>query len=337
MKQLRPTFFKVFFFIAFCLPAFVQAQIPYDEAYFLGQITGGGSVPANLLSSRTVVLYSYVYIDKELQKIQEGFQRSGIDAVSYFPIDMVLAGKDVSTAFADQFVKREIANIAVLEKSQSEYKLTFLKFNGKPSLIEKDQPGWVVTNKDLTEALKYVQYTVSSGLKRTNLLINDEPEYGAIANPILGKRNEFFAVDMKVDLVAIPKFGNEAMDKELEQIISANFPFKYKMTEPGVADKELRKQGLLYTMCVVHTRVQVAQQLLGYNIGKSETAVVSVTYPEGQQQLRNIPANTPVYKIYFKHIDSGNAFLGNKWDADMTWQDALLNQIRGMKRELRLN
>jgi hypothetical protein len=337
MKQFRPTFFKALLVLALCLPAFVKAQIPYDEVHFLNQISGGGSVPADLLSSRTLVLYSPVYSDQELQKIQETFQRAGIDAVSYFPIDMVVAGKDVSTAFAAQFVKREIANILVLEKSQSEFRLTFLKFNGKPSLIEKDQPGWVVTNKDLAEALKYIQFTVSSGLKKTNLLVNDEPEHGAIANPIVGKRNEFFAVDMKVDLVAIPKFGNEAMDKELEQIISANFPFKYKMTEPGVAEKELRKQGLLYTMCVVHTRAQIAQQLLGYEIGKSETAVVSVTYPDGQQQLRNIPANTAVYKIYFKHIDSGNAFLGNKWDADLTWQDALLNQIRGMKRELRLN
>jgi hypothetical protein len=337
MKQLRPTFFNVFLFLAFCLPAFVQAQIPFDEVYFLSRITGGGSVPATLLSSRTVVLYKYVFADKELEKVQASFQRAGIDAVAYFPIDMVLGGKDVSTAFADQFVKREIAHIAILEKSELEYKLTFLKFNGKPSLIEQDQPGWVVTNKNLTEALKYIQYTVSSGLKKTNLLINDLPEYGAFANPILGKRNEFYAVDMKVDLVAIPKFGNEAMDKELEQIISANFPFKYKMTEPGVAEKELRKQGLLYTMCVVHTRVQIAQQLLGYSIAKSETAVVSVTYPAGQQQLRNIPTNTSVYKIYFKHIDSGNAFLGTKWDADLTWQDALLNQIRGMKRELRLN
>jgi hypothetical protein len=142
---------------------------------------------------------------------------------------------------------------------------------------------------------------------------------------------------MKVDLVAIPKFGVEALDRELEQIVSINFPFKYKLTEPGTPEKELRKQGMFYVMSFIATRAKVAQELLGYNTSKSESAVVSVTYPNGQQQLRNIPANTVVYKVYFKHIDSGNVFLGTKWDADVSWQNALLNQIYGMKTELRLN
>jgi transposase len=37
-----------------------------------------------------------------------------------------------------------------------------------------------------------------------------------------------------------------------------------------------------------------------------------------------------VYKFYFKHIDSGNMFLGTKWDADLTWQQALINQLRAL-------
>ena len=81
----------------------------------------------------------------------------------------------------------------------------------------------------------------------------------------------------------------------------------------------------------------VAKDLLGYDVSKSESAFVSVTYPESQQQLKNIPSNIPVYKFYFKHIDSGNVFLGTKWDADLSWQQALLNQLKGMKAELRLN
>jgi hypothetical protein len=137
--------------------------------------------------------------------------------------------------------------------------------------------------------------------------------------------------------VAIPKFGDPLADKELEEIIQANFPFKYKMVEPDVPEKDLRKQGMLYVMCIVHSRAEIAKALLGYSTSKAESAVVSVTYPEGQPQLKNIPSNIPVYKIYFKHIDSGDVFLGTKWDADLTWQQALLNNIRGMKNELRIN
>jgi hypothetical protein len=321
----------------FVVPSVLQAQLPYDEKYFLSQLKSGGVIPTDLLNGKTIVLHSYTFTEEELGLVQEYFQRAGIDAVSYYPTDVVMAGRDICNAFADQFVRREIRNIAVLEKLDTEYRLTLANFNGKPTLIEPGQPGWTISNKILLEALKNLVRSTMTGLKKTNLLINTQPEDGTVENPIRGKRNEFYAVDMKVDLVAIPKFGDEALDRELESLVTANFPFKFKMVEPDIPEKELRKQGLLYIMCMVHTRAKVAQKLLGYNTSKSETAVVSVTYPDGPQQLKNIPANAPVFKIYFKHIDSGNIFLGNRWDADLTWQSALLNQIRGMKSELRLN
>jgi hypothetical protein len=319
------------------IAAYSSAQMLGDEIKFLEQLSGAGALPANILSSRTVVLHSFACSDKELETIQEYFQRSGIDAVAYYPIDMVVAGKDVAKVFSDQLIKREIANFAIVQKTDTDYRLTITSFNRKESLVDKGQSAWTLSNKTLTEALKSLQRSTSTGLNKTNLLINTLPEIGLTLDPIIGKRNEFYAVDMKVDLVAIPKFGDEALDKELEQIVTANFPFKFKLTDPGVSEKELRKQGMLYVMNMIHTRAKMAQELLGYNTAKSESAVVSVTYPDGQQQLRNIPANMPVYKVYFKHIDSGNVFLGTKWDADLTWQSALLNQIRGMKTELRLN
>jgi hypothetical protein len=69
---------------------------------------------------------------------------------------------------------------------------------------------------------------------------------------------------------------------------------------------------------------------------KAASAIASVTYDGGQPQLKNIPSNTPVYKVYFKHIDSGNVFLGTKWDADLTLEQAILNQIRAFKAEFKI-
>jgi hypothetical protein len=34
-----------------------------------------------------------------------------------------------------------------------------------------------------------------------------------------------------------------------------------------------------------------------------------------------------VYKYYVKHINSGDIYLGEQWDGDDTWQDALFNHI----------
>ena len=125
------------------------------------------------------------------------------------------------------------------------------------------------------------------------------------------------------------------MDKELGEIFTSCYSFKYKLTESGINERELRKQGYLYVLCLVHARGSVLRKVLGYNSTKQESAYASVTFPEDQSQLKNIAATTPVYKFYFKHIDSGNVFLGTKWDADVTWQQALRNHLMAFKAELK--
>lgn len=323
------------FLLGVAVPA-VSQQIPVDKNWIDGLNLNGG-LPEKLLSTRTVVFHAYQLTEKELNTVQEYMQRSGIDAVAYFEIDMLMASKDVTRAFADYLTKREVSNLMFVEKNDAGYRFVITLFNGKETVVDPKQNAWSISNGVMTEALKTIWRTTANQLKKQNLLINEFPESGLTVNPILGKRNEFFAIDLKVDALAVPKTGDEVMDKELEEIFKANYPLKYKLTEPGLTEKELRKQGLLYVVCFVHARGAVAKQLLGYDMSKSESALVSVTYPQGQQQLKNIPSNTPVYKVYFKHIDSQNAFLGTKWDADITWQQALLNQLKGLKAELKIN
>ena len=289
-----------------------------------------------MLSTRSAVFYTCNLTDKELETIQQSFQRTGIDAVSYFELDKLTAGKDITKAFGNYLLKREIANLVFVENDEGGYRISITAFNGKENLIEPAQAAWSYVNRLLAESLKELYRTSSSQQRKQNLLINDVPELDMTINPILGKRNEFFALDLKVDPLAVPKTGDEAIDRRLQEIFEANYPLKYKLTEPGTTERDLRKQGLLYVLCYVHTRGVAAKELLGYDLSKSESALVSVTYPADQQQLKNIPSDTPVYKFYFKHIDSGNVFFGTKWDADLTWDQALLNQLRGMKAELRL-
>jgi hypothetical protein len=38
-----------------------------------------------------------------------------------------------------------------------------------------------------------------------------------------------------------------------------------------------------------------------------------------------------------KSIEYGNIFLGNKWDADLTWQDALRNYILAYRADAKIN
>jgi hypothetical protein len=328
---------RVLFFFLMTVFSSAQAQFVIDEKQWIDQLDLKGGLPEKLLSTRSAVFYDYEFTTKELTDIQDYFQRTGIDGVVYFELDMIMASSDVTKAFGDYLEKREITNLFFLEKNESDYRITTTSFNGKESIIDPAQKAWSASNSNLQEALKELYRLASSQQKKQNLLINAQAETGLTINPILGKRNEFFAIDTKVDPLAVPMTGDEAVDKELEAIFTNNYSLKFKMTPPGTAERDLRKQGLLYVICVIRTRDVIAKELLGYERNKSESAIVSVTYPNNQQQLKNITSNTSVYKFYFKHIDSGNIFLGTKWDADLTWQQALLNQLRGMKAELRLN
>jgi len=328
---------RILIFLSIIIFNAAVAQVSVNEKVWVEQLNLTSGLPEKLLSTRSVVFYDYTLTEKELADIQKSFQQTGIDPVAYYELDRLMAGKDITKAFSQYLIKREIVNLLLIEKKAESYRVTVTIFNGKETVIDLQQPAWSSANRLLAEALKDLYRTASSQQKKQNLLINDVPEIGLQIDAILGNRNEFYAMDLKVDQLAVPKTGDEKADRELAEIFASHYSLKYKLTEPGLAEKELRKQGLHYVLCLVYARGIVAKDLLGYDVSKSESALVSVTYPESQQQLKNIPSNTPIYKFYFKHIDSGNVFLGTKWDADLTWQQALRNQIKGMKAELRLN
>lgn len=321
-------------FIGFGLSA--AAQFVARETEWVDQLDLTGGLPEKLLTTRSAVFYDYALSPKELSNMQEYFQRTGIDAVVYFELDMLVAGRDVTSAFASYLLRREVANVFFVEKNDTDYRITCTLFNGKETVVDRSQKAWSIKNTVFLEMIKTV-YREASAQPKHNLLINPEPETGLSINPITGKRNEFYAIDAKVDPLAVPMTGDSTVDGELKKIFAENYSLKYKLTPAGTSEKDLRKQGLLYVLCVVRTRDAVAKELLGYELKGSETEFASVSYPDALPLTKNIPANTTVYKFYFKHIDSGNAFLGTKWDADETWQQALLNQLRGMKAELRLN
>lgn len=323
-------------FFIFISVSVAFGQLPMNEQQLLARLSPGAPLPEKLLATRSAVFYPYTVSSGELETLQVWFQKSGIDAVVYFENDLLTAGRDVAAALARYLNSREIAHLILVQKNPSGFILNIAEYNKKANFFELNQPTWRGENQSLEELLQNLYKNTFSGLKRENFLINDFPENGLTVNPIDGKRNEFYAIDLKVDPLAVPKFGNEEMDRELEEIMK-NYPYKYTLTDPNLSEADLRKQGLLFVLRFVHARAKVAKRVMGYDMTKSESAVVSITYPDSEPQLKNIHANSEVYKFYFKHIDSENVFLGTKWDADTSWQQALMNQIKGFKLELRIN
>ncbi|MEQ8424414.1 MAG: hypothetical protein RIA63_06870 [Cyclobacteriaceae bacterium] len=294
------------------------------------------NVPAELLAKRSVVFHSANLSDEELETTQSSFQKTGIDAVAYFKTEFVFAGLDVTQKIIDYLGKREISFIILISKKTNRFSFITTPFNGNSDFVNQDQIGWEVDNANLSDALQIIyRYTVNSQPIK-NLLINSYPEKNFPITIIEGRRSDFFAIDLKVDHLAVPWFKDAVNDSLLVKFFKETYPFTYNMVEPGLDKKELRSKGFHYLLSYVHTDGAIARDILGYQNTSNESAITSVTYPNGSLKLKTLSAETPVYKFYLKHLESGNVFLGTKWDADITWESALRNHIKGFRAELKI-
>jgi hypothetical protein len=135
--------------------------------------------------------------------------------------------------------------------------------------------------------------------------------------------------------VAVPKFGNEKADAQLEQILKEHFPVKYELVDPALSESDLSSRGFITVLRFVHTRGLVAKKILDYDVSQMANSIASVVVVSGEAELKTIPAEETIYKFYIKHLEYGNLFLGNKWDADTSWQAALVNHLQLMRLDLK--
>ena len=317
------------------IPLLSWAQIEPGSQSLIDKLVPGGALPEKILSTRSTVLYSPNFSEKELTEIHAGLVRTGLDATVYFETDRVFAGPDVELAFSNYFAKREISNLVVIEKHGS-FRIALLPFKPGQNTIDLSLPSWQMESSTLSELMQLVYSNVLNTYKKQNMLINDVAETDLIVNVIEGRRTEAFASDLKIDRLAVRKFGDEAANARLEALMK-NYPFKYALVDPNLSETDLRKQGYFYILQFVHTRGYAAKQLLGYEVSPSESALASITFTDGIEKVKTIPSNTPVYKFYFRQIEFNNVFLGTKWDADTTWHQALENFISGFRKEMLVN
>jgi hypothetical protein len=306
------------------------------QRHFTTALQFNETVPADLLATRSVVLHDYTYKQAELEEIQKAFQQIGIDAIAYFEADVVMAGKDVIGGFKQYFTSRQIKYILFLEKSSSGYQIIGVKFDPEKDLFDPALPAWRLKNEKMRELLRTILQDSWRSQKKQNFLVNEFPERDIKVDFMKGNRQEFYAIDLKVDNLAVPRSGIAELDTALARFFRDNYFLRYKLTEPGASDQTLRSQGFNYILSYVYTRGKAAREVLGYDISKDGNSYASITFPEGQLQLKTLSAETEVYKVYFRHFDNGNVFLGTKWDADVTFIDAVRNHILGFKMEAKL-
>lgn len=338
-------------------------------------------LPKDFLSSKTVVFVSVPSKSKSTtergdwksisEEAHKQFRKMGIDAMGYYYIDDIKAGRDATITFTRALKKRNVKNIIFLnqvsqknnDRETEQFVLVITPFNGEASLMDHGQKAWRVQSEDIENIFKVLGKEVyKSEQPKTNFLITDLPEFFNDTDMIYGRRFGVNCRDLKVDKLGIPKFKkieipeerpggavnvniekeimkyNAQVDQdnlELEEIMKT-YPFKYAILD-AETDKEFSREGLQYVLLRMNTSAITIRELLNYEMDYSETDYITIKATEYGTTLKSLPVNTPVHKFYVRHLFTKDVYTGARWDADETWQEALQNFIRNMKDEFKID
>jgi hypothetical protein len=304
-------------------------------------------------------------------EMHQEFRKMGIDAVAYLNIEDVMAGLDATRAFSSFLNSRQIKNLVLLSKvnlkiagKESERVVVVITpYNGTDTFMSNGQQAWKDQDKDMEKVVKNLGKAVyKSKQENKNFLITEKPEFFTDVDLITKRRFPSFAGDLKIDKLAVPMYTkveipankpggvvNNNVEKEIERynakVASANnvlksalqdYPFKYELVAYDGDDKKLYNAGFQYVLLNLNTTGYTIREMLNYEVDKNETDYITMKTSNGKTILRTIPVNAPVYKFYVKHLVTGDVYLGTKWDADETADDALKNYIQNFKDELKI-
>lgn len=333
-KSKKPV--RAFMLCGLLISWFISGGQPTSEEEKLtSNLTFTSDLPAGLLAGRSLVLFEPGYTPAQLQEAQKYFQQAGIDAINYLDIDYVLSGTDPSAIYFNYFTTRDIRFFIILQKDANGYQCIFTEYSGTKAFVDKARRSWKQSDASFTELLRTIYRFTIATQKKANFLINDLPEMGAELRFFRDEPAQRYSADVRTFKTAIPRWGNDADDKLLQAFVKDNLPAKCELVDPDLTDAELEQKGYRLVLRLVHTRGDAARAILGYDVTQTASSLLTRYFAESEPKVKPIPAKKMVYKYYFKNTEYGNVFLGNKWDADESWQDALRNFILGMRLELK--
>lgn len=324
------------------------------------------TVPKELLLSKSIVVISMFDSESDIRgdwkTLAEGahfyIKKLGIDAVLYFYVDDLNAGYDLQRSISQQMINRDIKNVFMLSKDKVNGRDQFIglltQFDSKPSFVSNNQVAWKSQTSDLEILFRNLARAIDNAdLTLENLLIIDSPEYYRGVDIIRGKRFENFNTDLRIDQIAIPKFmdlpvpenaeasstlkmveileieNNKNLERngQLEQIMSS-YQYKFQIVPYEYDEKKLLAKGFQFVLMRISSSGKNVRKLLGYEISDDIKELITIKKNSfGEVNVKSIPIDGMVYKYYVKHINSGDIYLGEQWDGDDNWQDALNNHM----------
>lgn len=323
-------------------------------------------LPADLLTGRSVVFIYTPYYEQQsiseweevAKKSHELLKKAGIDAVAYYNIYDIFSGPDATESYSAALNKRKIKNLIIIKWSPREEDVSrraeviVTTFNGSKTFITLGQKAWITGASGTEAPLNHLYRTAAqSGLKFSNYLIIDNPEFFKGQISMKGKRFESYWPDLKIDKLAVPYFALADTTQESDMVISVNkmireenmmldsimkiYPFKMALVREE-REEELKRMGFQYILLYVNGPGRSIREMLQYTQDGNETDYISETKSGPQAGIKKIPAGAPVYKFYIKQLYSGNVYLGTTWDASPQWNVALENYLYNLRKEMKV-
>ncbi len=300
------------------------------------------------------------------QKVHEEFKRIGIDAVAYYHLSDFYSGIDATTGFMKPVKNRNIENLIFIRQTNNalgtKIEIIIVPNEASDKLLSPKQKAYRLQGSELrTLTQKLGRDIYRANLVNKNFLIIDRPEFFTDTDVIKGRRYESFSRDLKIGKLAVPLFSkytfpanmdssdltldkikiiqdyNKAIERLNSKLVSImeNYPFKYELVNYSLGEDHLYRREFSYILMYLHAPGRNIRELLNYEIDYTETDYITLkTIMDEITTLEQIPVNAPVYKYYMKQIVNKEIYLGVQWDADLTWEGALLNHINNFKQAL---
>lgn len=366
--------------VIFCLAGTVTVaqELNYRGILNLNFLDYNSQLPENLLMERTVVLVEDDLANKKnsknpawrelAKKAHVTFQQLGIDAVAYYNLDLLLSGPTVTQSFATDIKNRAITHALLLQRDllpsgDTLFRLTLGLMSKEDPFFAAGQKAYQTESNNLSSLLQSLTRAVSSsGLKRSNFLILEVPEFFDKTQIFTGKRFETFNPDLKLDKLAVPLFEERPLpnnvpagvnkeevvaqvNKENNQIKRANdrlleimksYPFESEPVTFSDGEAAWRKTGNHFVLLSVHGKAETVRELLNYEERPDQPTYTSTRIVAGEPVTEELAKNENSYKFYIKHMHSGEVYLGTHWDAASTWSQALENFLLNLRASFNL-
>lgn len=336
--------------------------------------SGTNSIPEDLLISKTIVVISIDNAEnknrgdwKNLAKEAHFYLRKlSIDAVLYFYVDELISGFDIQGAITKQMNSRQIKNVFLLSQDkingQDQFIGVITSYNQSPNFISNNQNSWKSQTSDLEILFRNLARAIDNAdLTSENLLIIDTPEFFHGVDIIKGRRSETFNTDLRIDRLAVPAFldlpsmensdavstsemvalinkensKNLTRNSQLERLMS-DYPYNFKIVPYNYDEKKLSAQGFHFVLMRINSSGREVRKLLEYKDAEDIHELKSISQDnQGNTSKKSIPIDEMAYKYYIKHINSGDIYLGEQWDGDDNWQDALNSHITAIIKKLK--